>query len=145
MTEELKPCPFCGSEKTKLIKNSTLYGFNGLDERIEQHKFYVRCNKCFARGGTASGKVITRLSSTTLGLSLALPEWATTDEALKAEAVAKWNTIPLPTEEIFTRKTIKKSEEIGLPCTIEIEPLKVTFTNEDVIGIEVTEATYAEK
>lgn len=142
---ELTPCPFCNSEKTKLIKTSTLYGFNGLDVRIEQHKFYVRCNKCFARGSIASGKVITKIPSAILELSLALPEWATTDEALKAEAVAKWNTRPLPTEEIFTRKTIKKSEEIGLPCTIEIEPLKVTFTNEDVVGIEVTEATYGKR
>ena len=46
MESKLKPCPFCGSEKLKLVKKRVVY---------KGHKAYVasvRCNCCNARGGT---------------------------------------------------------------------------------------------
>ena len=46
MSKELKPCPFCGSDKLKLVKKKTKY---------KGHNAYVasiRCNSCHARGGT---------------------------------------------------------------------------------------------
>ena len=51
---ELKPCPFCGSEKLKVegkIKKALSY------EGLEHITCAVRCNICHARGGTASGYV----------------------------------------------------------------------------------------
>ena len=48
MKEELKPCPFCGSDKLKLEKKATKY---------KGHKAYVasiRCNSCHASGGTVT-------------------------------------------------------------------------------------------
>lgn len=52
MPNKLKPCPFCGSTSLKIeIKhNGTLYYSGTLSAT-------VRCNKCHARGGTASCKV----------------------------------------------------------------------------------------
>ena len=49
---ELKPCPFCGSTSLKVESkhNGRLY-YTGT------HSATVRCNKCHARGGTASCKV----------------------------------------------------------------------------------------
>jgi hypothetical protein len=49
---ELKPCPFCGSEKVKVdgrYKKKWSY------EGVGHTTITVRCNKCHARGGTASG------------------------------------------------------------------------------------------
>lgn len=46
MNKELKPCPFCGNSKVKLVKKNIIY---------KGHKAYVasiRCNCCNARGGT---------------------------------------------------------------------------------------------
>ena len=44
--QKLKPCPFCGSNKLKLVKKR---------KRYKGHNAYtasVRCNCCHARGGT---------------------------------------------------------------------------------------------
>ena len=44
MTEQLKPCPFCGSEKLKIDSKRTFQYGN------KKHCFItVRCNKCYAR------------------------------------------------------------------------------------------------
>jgi hypothetical protein len=51
---ELKPCPFCGSEKLKVEgKNKNALSYEGLEHRT----YTVRCNKCHSRGGTASGYI----------------------------------------------------------------------------------------
>lgn len=68
------------------MKKSRLAGWNGLDERVEYHTFYVRCTVCNARGGAAGGKVLLSQHP-----ELALPEWATDDEALKERAINAWN------------------------------------------------------
>ena len=49
---ELKPCPFCGSNKVKLVKKKTKY---------KGHNAYVasvRCNCCHARGGTVTNLTV---------------------------------------------------------------------------------------
>ena len=84
----LKTCPFCGSESLKAVKKSALAGWTGLEDRVERHTFYVRYNLCYARGGTASGKVI---MSGRGRYEDGLPEWATTDEELMKKAVELWN------------------------------------------------------
>lgn len=83
---ELKPCPFCGGEKQSIIRKSVLAGWNGLDERVDYNRWYVRCNLCFARGGTAGGKI---LHSTHFDMKM--PEWATTDDNLRDLAIRNWN------------------------------------------------------
>ena len=87
-TPDLKPCPFCGSTKLKLESKQKLVGYNGLDMRVEHRTYSVRCNICYARGGTVGGKVIQdhRLRS-----DLPLPTYATTDESLKNGAIEAWN------------------------------------------------------
>ena len=51
---ELKPCPFCGSDKVKVEgKNKKSLSYEGLEHRT----YAVRCNKCHSRGGTASGHI----------------------------------------------------------------------------------------
>lgn len=66
---ELKPCPFCGSDKLKLVKKRTTY---------HGHKAYVasvRCNCCNARGGTVT--------------NLTIPY--AVKEDVEAEATRRWN------------------------------------------------------
>lgn len=85
---DLSPCPFCNSTKLKLDYKGVLAGWNGLDERVENHTYSVRCNVCHARGPAFGGKVIPHRRHPD---SMALPGWATTDEKLKASAVEGWN------------------------------------------------------
>ena len=85
---KLKPCPFCGSKKLKLDRKSKYAGCNGLDERVEQHTYSVRCNVCHARGGAVGGKVL--FGSGLFGIDI-LPSWATTDKELKQKAIESWN------------------------------------------------------
>ena len=85
---ELKPCPFCGSVKTNLKRKRTKAGYTGIDALVHQVTYSVRCNVCHARGGVHGGKVIaSRLDVYRDNL----PEWATTCEALKKEAIEAWN------------------------------------------------------
>lgn len=84
---DLKPCPFCGSHKLKVMKASTLAGWNGLDMRVERHTWSVRCNVCKARGGAVGGKVLVQR----LPNGFELPPWAITDEKLRAECIEAWN------------------------------------------------------
>ena len=87
MINELKPCPFCGSTKLKIEYKSQYAGRNGLDCRVEMHTYSVRCNVCHARGGSSGGRVI----NDPWTRCVPLPDWATTDEALKERAIEAWN------------------------------------------------------
>lgn len=69
MKHELKPCPFCGSDKLKLTKRSTLY--RGKDAHVAS----IRCNSCHARGG-----MITNLT---------IPY--AVKEDIELEAIERWN------------------------------------------------------
>lgn len=71
---ELKPCPFCGS--TSLMIQSK---HNGRRAATGTQSATVRCNKCHARGSTASCKVT---KETRFGA----------DETTKQKAIAAWNT-----------------------------------------------------
>lgn len=54
--KELKPCPFCGSEKLKIeSKNGKIHYYEKDGMRQWQNVvFSIRCNSCHARGGTTS-------------------------------------------------------------------------------------------
>lgn len=96
MHEELKPCPFCNSTDLK-IDHKSVKSYDPtqtLFYSVERHTYSVRCNKCYARGSTASGRVI-------LYFYGSLPEWATTDKALAARAVSKWNRRPNYSDEEY--------------------------------------------
>lgn len=85
---ELKPCPFCGSAKLKLESKQKLSGYNGLDMRVENRTYSVRCNVCHARGGAVGGKVIPEFWRR---VDLELPSYATTDDVIKEKAIEAWN------------------------------------------------------
>ena len=87
-TPDLKPCPFCGSTKLKLESKQKLGGYNGLDMRVENRTYSVRCNVCHARGGAVGGKVIPEFWRRT---DLELPSYATTDDVIKGKAIEAWN------------------------------------------------------
>ena len=86
--EELKRCPFCGNVNPALKMCKGRKFLNGLDQPIEQHKWYVQCPKCKARGSVSSGKV-NLLSD--LNRDLPIPRWQTTDDQIKSIAVKLWN------------------------------------------------------
>lgn len=69
---ELKPCPFCGSTSLKVESKH-----NGQWHDSGTHSATVRCNKCHARGSTASSKAGKRVYSAS--------------EEAKAKAIELWN------------------------------------------------------
>lgn len=71
---ELHPCYFCGSTKLKIESKH-----NGTHYYTGTHTASVRCNKCHARGPTASCKVEKGKYHT--------------DEATNQKAAELWNTI----------------------------------------------------
>lgn len=74
MNIELKPCPFCGNTKLKIeSKHHGTHYYTGT------HSASVRCNKCHARGPTASCKVEKGKYHT--------------DEATNLKAAELWNAI----------------------------------------------------
>ena len=78
-------CPFCGNNKTKLITNRTICGYNGLDDVVYRHRAYVRCMVCNARGPLQSGRLTT----------VERPFKAKWEEApfdINQRAVDEWNT-----------------------------------------------------
>ena len=87
-SEYLKQCPFCGYEKPGLMMCKGRKFVNGLDQPIEQHKWYVQCPKCKARGSVSSGKVNLWPH---INNDLPIPGWQTTDDQIKSIAVKLWN------------------------------------------------------
>ena len=69
---ELKPCPFCGSTSLKIESKH-----NGQWSGTGTHSATVRCNKCHARGSTASSKAGKKIYSAS--------------EEAKSKAVELWN------------------------------------------------------
>lgn len=64
---ELKPCPFCGSEKLKVESKSGRIHYcekNGM-RHWQKVVFSIRCNSCHARGGTTSADLPTMTSDKT--------------------------------------------------------------------------------
>ena len=90
--DKLKPCPFCGSTKIRMEKKKGRTFVNGLDQPVEQHKWYAQFTRCKARGSIASGKVNLyynyAISQETRDK---FPEWQTTDDEIRRIAVVLWN------------------------------------------------------
>lgn len=72
MTEEIKPCSFCGNTSLKVESKH-----NGKWSDTGTHSATVRCNKCHARGGAASSKAGKNVY--------------TASEEAKSKAVELWN------------------------------------------------------
>lgn len=103
----MKGCPFCGSDKLKLMRNAERAGFNGLDIPVYNVGFYVRCTVCNARGGRVSGKVLKYDPP----VGVALPGWASREEDLKWSAVDAWNMRRSSVDEYIDRWEAEKEEE----------------------------------
>ena len=91
---ELRICPFCGGKRTRPAMRKGRTFINGLDETIEQHKWYIQCCKCKARGPIASGKVnLYENKLVSEERRKKFPTWQTTDRELKEAAMNKWNQV----------------------------------------------------
>lgn len=87
-----KPCPFCGNERVVAQLKTGRNYINGLDQPIQQHKCYIQCTKCKARGALASGKVnLTENYCVSVSAREKFPTWQTTDNELKEKALILWN------------------------------------------------------
>ena len=81
---ELNPCPFCGSAKLKVEgKNRKELSYEGLEHRT----YAVRCNKCHARGGTASGYI----RNSFYHLTERGKELMEKEHQIRSRAIENWN------------------------------------------------------
>ena len=100
-TGGLKPCPFCGSESSRLQKKER--GYYWLESlvaeiRIEKAAYYVVCNRCHARGGVATGRFVGYVRTAQyfgpfddVKIEVPTPEGTTTRDEVKKTAVDLWN------------------------------------------------------
>ena len=105
----MRSCPFCGSDKLKLMRNADRAGFNGLDIPVYNVGFYVRCTVCNARGGRVSGKVLAYDPPA----GVALPGWASREEDLEWSAVDAWNMRSPDIEGYIDRWKSEKEESFN--------------------------------
>ena len=50
MSEELKPCPFCGGKARISFLQTAFAGWNGFGDKKIKYRVQIICNKCHARG-----------------------------------------------------------------------------------------------
>lgn len=84
---DLKPCPFCESDKLKIDMKKKVTRYFGIGQ-LENYTASVRCNVCHARGGAVSGFVRNRRF-------VDKDDWLKDEisiEELERRAVEKWNT-----------------------------------------------------
>ena len=91
--DELKHCPYCGYKTPKIMMRKGRKFVNGLNHPVEQHKWYVQCPKCKARGPISSGKVNLMRN---LYHDVPRPEWEKEDNTIKDIAICMWNYRVLP-------------------------------------------------
>lgn len=84
MVEIEASCPFCGSNGVNLCVRNKAIGYTGDGIRVEMHRWYVRCRKCYARGPVCSDRRLGVYEDSA-------PAWKKYDLDLKAEAIEKWN------------------------------------------------------
>ena len=98
---ELKTCPFCGWAGVKIQKRGR--GYRWLSSlvseiRVDKTSYYVVCNRCKARGGVATGQIITYKRSfgdnnpfEEPAEDIPSPDWTTTEDELERKAIEAWN------------------------------------------------------
>lgn len=88
--DELRPCPFCGSNKLKIESSSSKCRDRRTDicgwVLYRHYIMSVRCNVCNARGSTVSGDVVIDTRCADLGLV-----GYTTVEKIEEKAAEAWN------------------------------------------------------
>lgn len=109
----MKPCPYCGHKGVRVEKRFIRYYWQSADKegtqvRVDRWRFYVRCNRCYARGGVAGGRMIGGYRKERDFLEdimyddwnasifeevepKPLPGWARTEDQLKELAISLWN------------------------------------------------------
>ena len=102
----MRSCPFCGSDKLKLMRNAQRAGFTWMDIPVNNVGYYVRCTVCNARGGRVSGKVLAYHPPA----GVALPGWASREDDLKWSAVDAWNMRRSSVEEYIDRWEAEKGD-----------------------------------
>lgn len=85
---ELKPCPFCGGNRTKADFKRKHVRYNGFGNYLEWCSASVRCTRCYARGSIVSGDVFHGI----LHDGERMPEGSTTEDALRKGAIEAWNS-----------------------------------------------------
>ena len=66
--------------------------------RVDKISCYVSCNRCKARGGVTTGRIVTHKRSFAdfdpIGgpaENVPVPDWTTTEDTLEQQAVEAWN------------------------------------------------------
>lgn len=114
---EIKPCPFCGWDKARIYNKYLTYRVHYIEDyrlTTEKKRFYVRCNRCFAHGGSVTGQIVKSFAKFRLNFNPSwigddklfvddydnpleetvkpeLPSWAKTKVEMEEQAITLWN------------------------------------------------------
>lgn len=86
---ELKPCPFCGYKKARVMwKKIAGTNYQHYACSFIQQRYYVMCNKCYAKGGSI---VTARMSYGNPSPYTPIRYSKELCESYKQKAIEKWN------------------------------------------------------
>lgn len=87
---DMKPCPFCGNPKVKLVKKTHNYTSSYDGRCIKYVKYSVRCGTCYARGSLACG-FVGDYDNCENNVPALYHAKIATDKELQAKAIKLWN------------------------------------------------------
>lgn len=73
MSDKLKPCPFCNGTPKLIVKEQRFFGTRNDGTKDILLGFYIRCNRCYARGGVFT--LYTNDRSDEIGIDGAIENW----------------------------------------------------------------------
>lgn len=114
----LKPCPFCGGEKLKVESKRKNISYRHVYVVTKS----VRCNRCHARGCTASGEVGNYSFGTPKSDNLK------TEQEIEAMAIKAWNKRK-PMDRIVEQLEEEKEKIRNTACWLEKEGLMTVSRN----------------
>lgn len=85
---ELKPCPFCGYTKSRVMEKKIRGSWIKALSNFVQVRYYVMCNKCHAKGGSV---VSDRMAYDEVSIYTPVKFSKETTDMYKQQAIEAWN------------------------------------------------------
>ena len=86
--DKLKPCPFCGYTKSRVMVKKVRGSWPSGLSKFVQARYYVMCNKCYAKGGSV---VSDYMAHDEVSIYLPVKFSKEVEDMYKQQAIEAWN------------------------------------------------------